>query len=259
LTNALTQLLLSDLDYFRLGAQRRPLPGGGELFRMEGCERLAAGCVAFPGENPHPIGPDRWVEAFEGAVREAGAPLARLYLQGPQPDLTAALERGGYTRKRETAYLSPAAPPPPVAGYRLRPIESSRDWDDAHAVFAELERGPDGYENPAALWLDLIRRKCAGGQMRYYVVEDQQGVCGTVGSMEYRDMLRLKNLMIRPARRRNGAGRATALLLRLMAARQPGRVLGVFGIDGSPGAEVYQSAGLFAAGHQEEWTRWLTD
>jgi len=254
----LETLLRSDVDYFRLGAEIRPLPGGGELYWMPGCQRLAAGCLAVhvPRLAEEEVAP--WIAGFEAAVRAVGASLARLYLQSDHPRLGAALAAHGYEKKVESAFLSAAQRSAATVEGLIRPIETVRDWDEALQVFREDEDGPDGHENKAEIWLELIQRKCASGQLSYGLIEDGQGVAGTVGWMEYPGMVRLKNLALRPGRRRNGTGAAVVGHFNGWSGVS-GRLLGMFGIEASAGAQLYAKAGMVVAGSQEEWSKWLVD
>jgi hypothetical protein len=256
--NALETLLRSDVDYFRLGAEIRPLPGGGDLYWMAGCQGLAAGCVAVHAPRTAEEAPEPWIAGFEAAVRAVGAPLARLYLQSKQPRLGAALAARGYARKVENAFLSAAQRPTQLVQGLIRPIETARDWDEALRVFEEGEDGPDGYANSAEIWLELIQRKCASGQLSYGLIEDREGVAGTAGWMVYPGVLRLKNLALRPSRRGNGTGAAVVENFHARSSIS-GHRLGMFGIEASAGAQLYAKAGMVVAGSQEEWSKWLVD
>lgn len=256
--SALETLLRSDLDYFRLGAEIRPLPGGGELYWMPGCQGLAAGCVAVHVPRTAEDAPEPWIAGLEAAVRDVGAPLARLYLQSGHPRLGAALEAHGYARKVENAFLSAARRPAPTVEGLIRQIRTARDWDEALRVFQEDEDGPDGHANRAEIWLELIQRKCASGQLSYGLIEDGEGVAGTVGWMVYPGMVRLKNLALRPGRRGNGTGAAVVGHFNGWPGVS-GRLLGMFGIEASAGAQLYAKAGMVVAGSQEEWSKWLAD
>lgn len=256
--SALETLLRSDVDYFRLGAEIRPLPGGGELYWMPGCQGLAAGCVAVHVPRTAEDAPEPWIAGLEAAVRDVGAPLARLYLQSEQPRLGAALASRGYAKKVESAFLSAVQRSAPTVEGLIRQIRTARDWDEALRVFQEDEEGPDGYANTAEIWLELIQRKCASGQLSYGLIEDGEGVAGTVGWMVYPRMVRVKNLALRPGRRRNGTGANVVDHFHAWSATA-GRLLGVFGIEASAGAQLYAKAGMVVAGSQEEWSKWLAD
>lgn len=256
--SALETLLRSDVDYFRLGAEIRPLPAGGELYWMPGCQGLAAGCVAVHVPRTAEEAPEPWIAGFEAAVRDVSAPLARLYLQSGHPRLGAALAARGYARKVENAFLSAAQRPASTAEGLIRQIESARDWDEVLRVFQEGEDGPDGYANKAEIWLELIQRKCASGQLSYGLIEDGEGVAGTAGWMVYPAVLRLKNLALRPSRRGNGTGAAVVEHFHARSSMS-GHRLGMFGIEASAGAQLYAKAGMVVAGSQEEWSKWLVD
>ncbi|MCW5963949.1 MAG: hypothetical protein KIT83_07915 [Bryobacterales bacterium] len=259
MSSALTTLLRSDVDYFQLGARNHPLPGGSQLWWMDGCQKLPSGCVAFGMESVQPGQADSWIDALETSVRDAGSMLSRLYLQRDNPALELALTARGYKAKTEIAFLGtgPTVPGSAHDHYRLRPIAGDRHWDEALRVFIDGQDGPDGYQNPPALWLDFIQRKVATGRLAYFLIESDSGVVGTLGKMFYPDLLRLKNLLIRPGSRMAGAGAAATLLTHEYATVTSGRTTGVFGIEGSAGAAVYSSTGMRPAGRQTEWTRWL--
>lgn len=257
--SALTTLLRSDLEYFQLGARNRHLPGGGQLWWVEGCQELPSGCVAFGMETVPPSLADPWIGALEASVLDVGSTFSRLYLQSDNSALEQALAARGYTAKTEIAFLGsgPVSPGSGQGCFRLRPIAEDHDWDEALQVFIEGQDGPDGYQNPPARWLDLIQRKSATGRLSYFLIENNEGVIGTLGKMFYPDLLRLKNLLIRPKSRMAGAGGAATLLAQESAAAIPGRLAGMFGIEDSAGAAIYTSAGMRPVGRQTEWTRWL--
>jgi hypothetical protein len=73
--------------------------------------------------------------------------------------------------------------------------------------------------------------------------------------METLELLRLKNLVIRPSCRRLGLGTETTKAVWLLAATLGKSGMGVFCIQDSLGAGVYTKAGLEACGYVLEFSK----
>lgn len=249
-------LLFSDVEYFRLAADRRELAGGGELLWIDGCHELAAGCVGVAPCHELTTLAGAWVSELEQAVRSVGSTLARVYLQTPQRYLAAALRERGYREKREYAMASTIPVGTRGTHGTIRPVTTLEDWRELRMVFEDSEDGPDGHTNPAEAWFELIRRKSATGRLSYGLIMRSEDVVGAVGWMNYDGVTRLKNLSIRPYHRRLGCGFSAVSFLHGHALAS-GRRLGVFAIQGSPGEQLYKQFNMWRVGAQSEWSKWL--
>jgi hypothetical protein len=251
------ELLSSDELYFDLDARQESLTGC-VLSWMPGLTKLPACCVVQRVSPQEIREPARWLVEVESAVRWAGSDLVRIYLQQPAPALERILRASGYRRRVEVAFLSPPSDPPGEEIVRFRELAGPRDWTLKERLHARLdsERGPDDYPNPAALWVEMVKRKCAAGQKRTFFLEVDGDICGLTGTIEMPNLLRLKNLVILPEFRRQGLGLQTVFSAWRLAAGE-GMQLGLFGIDGEAGAAMYRRAGLTECGEQAEWIRSL--
>ena len=254
-----SQVLESDALYFELGAQSKALPGA-TLAWIRGLAALPAGCVV-QRVRPAEIGPDpgAWVRLVEGEVRETGTGLVRIYSE-EAPVLDAELEAQGYCRKRELAFVGRALEGSEKSlelGVRLREVVTEADWQAKEQVHRESPLGPDGHVGDAAQWVDLLRRKVRSGGKQSYLVESEGEVCGTVGAMEMDDVLRLKNIVIRPSCRGRGLGLGVVYALHEMAAERGKNAMGVFAVEDSPGERMYRRAGMSEVAVVSEWTKQL--
>lgn len=252
-----SQLLLeSDALYFELGATITQFQGA-RIASMDGFSQLAAGCVVQRIE-PAAILPEtnRWILELESHLRNAKMPLGRLYLQQACPQLEQALFDAGYAAKVEVGFLSSPSFAPDERIHLLE-VEDEKDWQAKLDVHLDTDIGSDGYANPGDKWTAFIRRKWETGQKKCYLVECLGQIVGTVGTLEVGSLLRIKNLYIRPGFRRLNLGCAVLNQLRYVAHQRHKEALGVFGIKGSPGYELYQRCGFGPATSQTEWTRSL--
>ena len=250
------QLNESDLVYFELGANRTQL-AGCDLVWMPGLTALSAACVV-QRVRPSSIlsDPPAWIRAFEAAVGTKGA-RARVYLQEPLPHLEKALSVAGYRPRAEIGFLSRADRRPASPTVRLCPIVTEAQWAVKAQIHRESDAGPDGHTNSADLWIELERTKCETGRMTPYLIEHADSVCGTVATIDLDEILRLKNIVIRPRSRRRGFGLAAVYALWQMAIDRRKTALGVFALEDSAGEAMYSLAGLEAVSRQVEWLKYL--
>ena len=248
-------LLETDRKYFEMGARIEKL-SHGLLAWMPGLTNLAASCVVHRvGEIA--VGFDKWMDEVEQAVAERNVPLVRIYIDTCTEQMRAAFLQRGYRDRAEIGFLAPPDRCERPEGITIREVVGEHDWQVKHSIHAEAMHGPDGYTNQAELWVQMERRKCITGGMRSFLVEWDGEICGTVGAIAHRQLLRLKNIVILPRYRRRGLGVSTVQLLKVMAGEIPGRRLGVYGVDGGPGSRLYQRAGLQEINCQIEWSRLL--
>ena len=250
------ELLESDSRYFESGAVLETLPGAA-IARMPGLEALAAACVVHrvrPPDLSPPLG--EWLERTEGRLAKVGCPRARLYLQADVPALVAALAERGYAPSREIGFLRRCPPEPvPLGDCRFDPVVTEADWDAKVQLHRACAVGPDGHTSRAEEWVELEYRKAAAGYMTPYLARLDGAVCGAVSVAESPHLARLKNIVVHPTFRRRGVGaQGVRHLLRVGQSRGK-RAVGVFGIEGAPGALLYRSCGFHEVTAQTEWVR----
>jgi GNAT superfamily N-acetyltransferase len=103
----------------------------------------------------------------------------------------------------------------------------------------------------------LIRRKCETGIKESFLIEYCGQICGSIGAIRMADLLRLKNIIIRPGFRRQGLGLQAVRELAALAHSRGLPALGVFGIEGDAGDRLYRSAGFSVIGDLTEWCKRL--
>ncbi len=249
-------LLESDRRYFELGATVEAVDGA-ELAWMEGTAALPAGCVVHrvrPGELGG-AGPPAWVDGVTRRLRELGRSVARVYLDGPAAALDGALAGAGYRRRAEIGYVVEGALPTAAARSEvtLREIVDEDGWEAKGKLHAGSEEAADGHVTVPGEWVDLERRKCAGG-MQAFLVEVDGEVCGGVATLEQDGLLRAKNVFVHPDRRREGIAAETLRVLSRRAVDLGLAATGIFGVDGRPGAAVYVHLGMVPVMRQYEWS-----
>ena len=241
----------TDIAYFEMGARLHDLPGA-VLAWMPGLTGLAAGAVVqrVDGEAAARMG-GAWVSQIERAFAAVEAPLARIYLEEGSP-AAAPLRRAGYAERPELVFAH--AMTPPSAGVELRRVESDEAWALKARLHREADRTPDGHPSSAADWVDLERRKAAHGLENYLATLDGN-VVGAIGAIRGDGVLRFKNILIHPDRRRRGLGRA--MLDSLAALGRDSGILeqAVFAVRGNAGERLYRACGMRAVGTVVEWSR----
>jgi len=246
-------LLESDAQYFELGAEINKVPGA-EITWMPELQHIQSGCVIHrivPTEIPNDI--RNWVQTIEAKLFTIGAPVARFYLHQQIPDLEGTLESMGYQRRSELVLLEPPNLTVPKSVV-LRPVQTAEDWEEKRIIHLESHETPDGHDSPGQHWFELEKRKSESGQMQPYLITRDGHVMGTVASMQVGNLIRLKNLVIRPSCRRMGAGVGATQALVDMA-HTLGKILGLFAVPGGGGHLTYLKAGLIPYGFQIELTK----
>jgi len=250
-----SEVLESDNRYFEMGAEIRQL-SSGVLAWAPGCSAIPPGCLALRIDKPCTAGRAmHWIAEFESATREVGGYFYRLYLQQSNPMLAEALLLAGYRQRDEVVFLTPAGQAAPPTTVTLRPVTTRSEWDVKCRVDAESDKGPDGYTTDELLWHECLRRKWETGRLPFYFIEREEEICGTVGSIEMEHVLRLKNIVIRPAYRNRGTGREAVFALWRKALQSGKQALGVFAVPGRGGFATYRSAGLETTIAQSEWIK----
>jgi GNAT superfamily N-acetyltransferase len=230
--------LKSERLYFSLGAQVNSGPGW-TAYHMLGL--------------PYP---ERWLSALERSFLARGALRLRLYAHAPTSQLEEVLSRRGYTQRCEIVHgkTRPLGEAPPRIG-TWRAV-SGREWSVKGRVHERSKRASDGYDVVASQWVEMERRKSEAGNLAFYLfyVNNEPVATSGVLPMSQR-VVRLKNMMVRFDRQRQGLGKAA--LQHLFDDVLPGDCEGAvtLSVEGSPAYDLYQSVGLREVGRTFEWTR----
>jgi GNAT superfamily N-acetyltransferase len=253
----LQELIESDARYFELGARIETVEGA-VVVSVPGLADLAAGCViqrVKPAEISQ--GYEGWIQDVEEQVRCRGAAWSRIYLCSPHDALEQALADARYCRRVEVAFVSTVAPSAQAHAVCLRPVCTEDDWRLKERLHEQPLAGSDGYHHDPARWVSLMRTKAATGFKEPYLIEQGGRAVGEVALMEMQHLMRLKNLFILPEARGKGLGVAAVALAWDEAVRRGKGAIGVLGIEGSPGARLYQRCGLRPETGLLEWSRRL--
>jgi GNAT superfamily N-acetyltransferase len=191
--------------------------------------------------------------------------LGRWYLAESEVELAAVLAQAGYQSRVELGFLGDAnGSPSPGPSVRqafgpgtiaLRAIRSPRDWRAKLAVHELSALSPDGYLVAPDLWFEMERRKCQAGYMWPYLIVSEGEVAGVVNVAPCGRILRMKNLVVTPAHRRQGVATRVARALARMAKQTGYEAVGCFAIVGEVGARVYPGAGYRVVIRQIEWVK----
>lgn len=252
--SALSRALATERHYFDLAAQVRPLPGAvlAWIPAFAGSpaatviHRADAAAIARLGTA--------WVDAVEQALADAGAGLARIYLDGPDAAADAVLRGAGFSSRRELVFV--ASLTDIDTDLALVAVASEKDWARKRALHEATHSNPDGHATAAEDWVAIERAKCAHG-MDCFLAERDGVAIGAVNAVWGENMLRFKNLVVHPTCRRSAV--ASALLARLAAY---GRERGygeqcALALAGETGEKLYRALGMAEVGSQVEWSRSL--
>lgn len=248
----LARAIETDRAYFEMGAEIRHLPGA-VLAWMPNVSAAPAAAVIHrvePAEVTR-LG-SAWIEAAENALVEAGATLARIYLDAADETLGELLQQAGYVERRELIFAGSV--PQPLIDVTLRPVTGDHDWGQKLEFHRQARITPDGHDNDPAAWVALERRKCGDGMEAFLAEIDGEPV-GAIGAVWGDDLLRLKNILVHPHHRRRAVGQAMAGKL-----AELGRARGisqqcVLAVEGEVGEFFYRAIGLLAIGAQVEWSK----
>lgn len=247
-------LLESDRRYFELGATVEDLDGA-ELVRETG-SRTSHGCVV-QRVRPSAIAsdPTAWVAEVTRRLRVLACPIARVYLDRPEASLERALAAAGYGRRVEIGFvvegrLAMAS----RSDLKLREAVDDATWEAKRRLHMAVDVAPDGHVAAPEEWVDFERHKCDTGEMRAFLVEMDGETCGAVATLEGDGLLRVKNLVVHPRRRRQGIAAATVRLLSERALDLGLAGTGTFGVQGEAGAAVYAGLGMAPVLRQLEWS-----
>lgn len=246
----------TDRDYFELGANVEPLPGA-ILAWLPGLESAAPGAViqrvdpAIVAEHG-----EQWLAEAEFALSRIGAATARVYLENRHVPVDALFRSAGYSDRAELIFAGSFEAPGP--GLTLKPVESEADWDRKLELHRLIETPPDGHPTSASDWVALERRKCKAG-MKAYLIERDGETVGAIGALFGDRLVRLKNIVVHPAYRRQGIGLAMLGHLGTIGAARGISDHIVFAVRGEIGELLYRAAGMRVIGSVVEWSKPLGD
>ncbi len=250
-------LLESDRRYFEAGAEVIPVPHA-VIAVLRGAESLASGCVVQRIDAAGAAAdPEAWLGEIEDRLRALGSPRARLYLDSPHALLERALERRGYRSRVEHGLARAAGATAGGAEVEFLTAEDESGWSARREVMRRAGSGPDGHPTDPDKWVAMERRRHAAGFMRAYLIRRDGKVVGVIGAAPCGSLLRMKNLVIDPAHRRQGAATAAAVRFAALAEEGGLSAAGCFALDGEPGLAIYPSAGYRVVVRQIEWVRGL--
>lgn len=254
MTNAwLEQLIESDRLYFEWGA-RRDVIEHATIAWMPEFRHLAGAAVVHRVRAGDVSQPSKWIAAVESALGDRGIALGRIYLDHESVALEATLEAAGWARRREIAVLAG------IVGSRsaLRNVRLVRiddeQWDEKTRLHRECGEMPDGYDPDGDAYVEMERCREAAGPLRFYLAETRDHVVGTVGLALIGGLLRLKNLLVRPADRARGLGHAIVEEALAIASEVRAERAGCFAIEGRA-RSLYEDCGFRSIGCQIEWSK----
>jgi GNAT superfamily N-acetyltransferase len=259
----LREAVLSDELYFQLGACRKTLTPG-ELVWAPGLTGIGAGCVVqgvkFESIPSRP-GARTWIAQVEEAVAGTGAALSRIYVEHDAEALSAAMLEAGYVKRHEIVYWTGAEEAYAAPQLRFSRVESARDREARKRLYESIEKdseaGSDGYRSGSSIWLELMARKEAGGELEPYLIWSGEQVAGEVSLMAGSPILRLKNLVVGPDQRGQGIGAGIVAWARHQAFLRGKRQVMALGVEGCPGSRLYRRTGMQEAGIYTEFSKSL--
>ena len=249
-------LLESDRAYFEAGAELRDVPGA-TMALLRGMESLAAACVVHRLRQAEAGEPERWLGMMGREVRAAGCPALRIYLDEKTGPLAAALARAGamrtvevgLVRRTDARWRAGAVPD----GLAIEPVRSADAWRAKLDFHRACPVGPDGHAAPAALWVEMERRRAGAGYLRPWLVRLEGTVCGTFGLAGQGQLARLKNLLLHPKFRGRGLARHVVRLATDAAAADGALGIGCFALERHHALAMYQRLAFEPVIRQYEW------
>lgn len=247
----LDRAIETERHYFEMGARIEQLDGA-ILAWVPGLAACPAGAVIHRANAEmiaHRGAP--WIAEAERALSNAGVALARIYLdsRGPADEL---LRRAGYIDREELVFAHSLEDG--GSELTLRPVLTPDDWQRKLELHQAGDISPDGHHVPAAEWVALERRKCDDG-MEAYLAEAGGEIVGAIGAIRGDGILRMKNILIHPAHRRQGLARAMLHRLAAIGREQGISEQCVFAVRGDAGEQLYRSSGMQLVGAQVEWSK----
>jgi ribosomal protein S18 acetylase RimI-like enzyme len=250
--SALVRAIETDRIYFDQSAELRQL-SGATLAWLPGLTGSPAAAVIHR-VDPVAIanGGEAWIAEAEAAMADAGAVLARIYLDGRHAGADEQLRRGGYTDRDELAFVG-NLPDPPI-NMKLHPVTTELDWQAKVDFHEAVDETPDGHGNRAADWVELERRKCRAG-MDTFLAELDGAIVGAIGSVWGDCIVRAKNVVVHPAYRRRTIGKAMLCHIAALGRARGVSEQCVMAVRGEAGELLYRAAGMQMVGYQVEWSK----
>ena len=255
-SDLLTRALETEQTYFELGARLEDLAGAVLAWTPEFVAAPAASVI-------HRVEPDLiagrgrdWLAGAESRLVARGIRLARLYLMERHAGMEALLSDAGFACREEIVFAHGLPAPSPLLAFR--PVVTEQDWARKQAFHEEVLESPDGHAEGAANLANLERHKCAHG-MEAFIGEVEGAVVGVAGAIWGDGIVRIKNLLVHPAFRRQSV--ATALVAHI-ATHGRSRGIGeqcLVALKGGAGEMLYRSLGMTDLGSCFEWSKRLTD
>ena len=244
----------TDRNYFELGARIEPLPGA-DLVLMEGLAAAAPGAVIQRVQPSIVAGlAERWLSEAERALAAAGANIARIDLEDRDGPVDTLFRSAGYEDREELIFARSHGEA--STGLVLRKVESDADWDRKRSLHQRISTPPDGHRTSPADWVALERRKCDAGMEAYLAERDGEPV-GAIGALRGDGVLRLKNIVVHPAYRRQGIGLGMLGHLGMIGMSRGISEHVVFAVRGEIGELLYRAAGMRMIGSVVEWSKQL--
>jgi ribosomal protein S18 acetylase RimI-like enzyme len=252
----LARAIDTDRDYFELGAKLEDLPGA-VLAWLPGLEAAAPGAV-IQRVDPAIVAAqgEQWLVEAGRALSRVGAATARVYLEERHEPVDALFQSAGYVGREELIFAHSFDAPRP--GLVVNRVESDADWDRKLRLHRFISTPPDGHPTSASDWVALERRKCEAGMEAYLVERDGETV-GAIGALRGDEVLRLKNIVVHPAYRRQGIGLGMLGHLGMIGASRGISDQVVFAVRGEIGELLYRAAGMREIGSIIEWSKPLRD
>ena len=251
-SSLLAAAIETDRVYFELGAKIERLPGA-ILAWMPNLTSAAPGAVIQRVE-PETVAAMsvQWLHRAERALSDIGAGIARIYLEERHEPLDALLQNAGYSAREELIFAHSIEAP--GAGLEITRIETDADWGRKLLLHQQISTPPDGHRSGAFDWVTLERRKCDAG-MEAYLVERDGKTVGAIGALQGNGVLRLKNIVVHPAHRRQGVGLGMLGHFGKVGAEWGIPEQCVFAVKGEIGELLYHAAGMRVIGSVVEWSK----
>ncbi|MCB1050643.1 MAG: GNAT family N-acetyltransferase [Acidobacteria bacterium] len=229
-------LIDSDRHYFQWGGQ---FEDRGAYLRVcqPDLKHTPLGCIVW--ERAPMAGPV--LRALEDELSGAGYSFIRLYttFDGPKP---------GFQPKIE--YLMALAPNRPSSSFlELRQIQTDADWALKSHLVSTSQTASDGRFHRADDWIAFEKSRQASGY-QFFLAFQGDWVVGAIGAQAKSQWVRLKNLWVHPAHRRNGCG--SAIVGACLERFQQCAWAGCFSLR-SGKQNLYERLGFQTVGKVTEW------
>lgn len=245
-------VLDSERRWFGAGADRVTV-GGADLYLCPGAAPLTAAAVGvLPLVDSTVAG--RTVRRWSDVFARNGFAVVRLYARADQTRLTDALVDRGFRAASERGYVFTARPKRRGPVVDVRPVESDDDWRRKVEFHARCDVTPYGYPWDPVAWTRFERSKAASSRHRAFLVRHREETVAAFGLLDTGDLLRLKNVVVRPDHRHLGI--ATAVVAHVTElARRRRQPVGLVAAVGTPGDHLYRALGGSAVVDLVELTR----